>query len=343
MLRAYFAGTESRALTSSPLPQGEVDRAQRGRVRGYGLGIGRHPLTRIASRSDLSPAGRGEIGLWRVALIETSSRLADFAVRVLATVGIATGGATAQTAFPRQPIHILVGFAVGGPADIPARVIGMKLAESLGQPVVIENRLGASGNLASEAVARAPNDGHTLLMAPVVFAVNESLFPNRHFSYEKDFAAVAPLAQTTNVLVVHPSFSVTSVQDLIAAARARPGDILYATAGKGTATHLAGELFGMMAGVKMTAVHYRGGGELVKDLVSGEIKVTFSTIPPVLDFIRKGTVRGIATTALRRDPSLPELPTIAEAALPGYDVRLWLGLLAPAGTPPEIIARLSSA
>jgi tripartite-type tricarboxylate transporter receptor subunit TctC len=270
----------------------------------------------------------------------SASRLA---CSIFAAVGLATGDAAAQTAFPRQPIHILVGFAVGGPADIPARVIGMKLAERFGQPVVIENRLGASGNLASEAVARAPNDGHTLLMAPLVFAVNESPFPNRRFSYDKDFAAVAPLAQTTNVLVVHPTFGVTSVQDLIAAAKARPGDILYATAGKGTATHLAGELFGMMAGVKMTAVHYRGGGELVKDLVSGEIKVTFSTIPPVLDFIRKGTVRGIATTALRRDPSLPELPTIAEAALPGYDVRLWLGLLAPAGTPGDVIARLSSA
>jgi tripartite-type tricarboxylate transporter receptor subunit TctC len=156
------------------------------------------------------------------------------------------------------------------------------------------------------------------------------------------------VSSNTVLSYTHPaigiiSFGVASVQDMIAAAKARPGDILYATAGKGTATHLAGELFGMMAGVKMTAVHYRGGGELVKDLVSGEIKVTFSTIPPVLDFIRKGTVRGIATTALRRDPSLPELPTIAEAALPGYDVRLWLGLLAPAGTPPEVVARLSSA
>ena len=262
---------------------------------------------------------------------------------IFAAFGLAVGMAGAQTAFPRQPIHIVVGFAAGGPTDVPARVIGMKLAESLGQPVVIENRLGASGNIASEAVARAPNDGHTLLMAPLVFAVNESLFPNRRFKYEKDFAAIAPLAETSNVLVVHPSFAVSSVEDMIAAAKARPGDILYATAGKGTATHLAGELFGMMAGVKMTAVHYRGGGELVKDLVSGEIKVTFSTIPPVLDFIRRGAVRGIATTALRRDPTLPELPTIAEAGLPGYDVRLWLGLLAPAGTPPDVIARLSSA
>jgi tripartite-type tricarboxylate transporter receptor subunit TctC len=192
-------------------------------------------------------------------------------------------------------------------------------------------------------VAHAPNDGHTLLMAPLVFAVNESLFPDRRFAYGKDFTAVAPLAETANVLVVHPSLDVTSVQGLIAAAKARPGDILYATAGKGTATHLAGELFGMMAGIKLTAVHYRGGGDLVKDLLSGEIKVTFSTIPPVLDFIQQGTLRGIATTALHRDPTLPALPTIAEAALPGYDVRLWLGLLAPAGTSGDVVAKLSAA
>jgi tripartite-type tricarboxylate transporter receptor subunit TctC len=270
------------------------------------------------------------------------SAIAGAVVAALALSG-AMAGAYAQTAFPRQPIHIVVGFAAGGPTDILARVVGAKVGETLGQQVVIENRTGASGNIASEAVAHAPNDGHTLLMAPLVFAVNESLFPGRRFAYDKDFTAVAPLAETANVLVVHPSLDVTSVQGLIAAARARPGKILYATAGKGTATHLAGELFGMMAAVKMTPVHYRGGGDLVKDLLSGEIKVTFSTIPPVLDFIQKGTLRGIATTALHRDPALPDLATIAEAGLPGYDVRLWLGLLAPAGTPPEVVGKLSMA
>jgi tripartite-type tricarboxylate transporter receptor subunit TctC len=252
-------------------------------------------------------------------------------------------GAHAQAPFPRQPIRIVVGFAAGGPTDILARVLGASLGGHLGQQVVIENRTGASGNIASEAVARAPNDGHTLLMAPLVFAVNETLFPQRRFEYAKDFAAVAPIAETSNVLVVHPSLNVTSVAGLIALAKTRPGDVLYATAGKGTATHVAGELFGMMAGVKLTAVHYRGGGELVKDLLSGEIKVTFSTIPPVLDFIQRGTLRGIATTALRRDPLLPDLPTMAEAALPGYDVRLWLGLLAPAGTPRDVVGRLAAA
>jgi tripartite-type tricarboxylate transporter receptor subunit TctC len=266
------------------------------------------------------------------------ARLAPLVVLLAACVG-----ARAQAPFPHQPVRLVVGFAAGGPTDILARVLGASLGDRLGLQVVIENRTGASGNIASEAVARAPNDGHTLLMTPLVFAVNESLFPARRFEYARDFTAVAPIAETANVLVVHPSLDVTTAQGLIALARTRPGEVLYATAGKGTATHLAGELFGMMAGVKMTAVHYRGGGDLLKDLLSGEIKVTFSTIPAVLDFIQKGTLRGIATTALRRDPLLPELPTMSEAALPGYDVRLWLGLLAPAGTPRDVVARLAMA
>jgi tripartite-type tricarboxylate transporter receptor subunit TctC len=269
------------------------------------------------------------------------------AVRVALLVALACASSPAavraQAAFPRQPIRIIVGFAAGGPTDILARVVGSSLGERLGQQVVIENRTGASGNIASEAVAHAPNDGHTLLMAPLVFAVNETLFPQRRFAYAKDFVAVAPLAETSNVLVVHPSLNVATVAGLIALAKARPGEMLYATAGKGTATHVAGELFGMMAGVKLTAVHYRGGGDLVKDLLSGEVKVTFSTIPPVLDFIQKGTLRGIATTAPRRDPALPDLPTMAEAGLAGYDVRLWLGLLAPAGTPRDVVGSLATA
>jgi tripartite-type tricarboxylate transporter receptor subunit TctC len=250
--------------------------------------------------------------------------------------------ADAQPGSSHHPLRIVVGFAAGGPSDIVARVVGTKIGEILGRQVVIENHAGASGNLASEIVAHAPGDGDTLLLTPLVFAVNESLFPNRRFAY-KDFAAVAPLAETSNVLVVHPSLDVRSVADLIALAKAKPGGVLYATAGKGTATHVAGELFNMMAGVRLTAVHYRGGGELVKDLLSGEVKVTFSTIPPVLDFIERKALRGIATTATRRDKALPALPTIAESGLSGYDVRLWLGLLAPAGTPKDTVNRIASA
>jgi tripartite-type tricarboxylate transporter receptor subunit TctC len=264
-----------------------------------------------------------------------------FLIQALLLLGL-PAGSHAQSSFSTHPIRLIVGFAAGGPTDIVARVVGAKLAESLGQQVVVENRTGASGNLASELVARAGPDSLTFLLTPLAFAANESLFPNRRFEYAKDFAAVAPLAETSNVLLVHPSLDVKTVQDLIAFGKTSPGGILYASAGKGTATHLAGELFGMMAGVKMVAVHYRGGGELVKDLLSGEVKVTFSTIPPVLDFIQRGSLRGIATTGAKRDRTLPDLPTIAEAALPGYDVRLWLGLLAPAGMPRDLVNRISS-
>jgi tripartite-type tricarboxylate transporter receptor subunit TctC len=254
-----------------------------------------------------------------------------------------SAGSHAQNSYSTRPVRLIVGFAAGGPTDIIARVVGAKLGDILGQQVVVENRTGASGNLASEVVARSAPDSLTFLLTPLAFAANESLFPNRHFEYAKDFAAVAPLAETSNVLLVHPSLDVKTVQGLIAFGKTSPNGILYASAGKGTATHLAGELFGMMAGVKMVPVHYRGGGELVKDLLSGEVKVTFSTIPPVLDFIQKGNLRGIATTGAKRDQTLPDLPTIAEAALPGYDVRLWLGLLAPASTPRDLVNRISSA
>jgi tripartite-type tricarboxylate transporter receptor subunit TctC len=249
----------------------------------------------------------------------------------------------AQTSLPAQPIRLIVGFAAGGPTDIIARVIGVKMGEILGRQVLVENRTGASGNIASETVARATPESTTFLVAPLAFAANESLFPNRHFEYAKDFLAVAPLAATSNVLLVHPSLEVKTVQDLIALGKKSPEGILYATAGKGTATHLAGELFGMMAGIKMVPVHYRGGGELVKDVLSGEVKVTFSTIPPVIDFIRGGRLRGIATTGTARDKSLPDLPTVAEAALPGYDIRLWVGLLAPANMPRDIVNGVASA
>jgi tripartite-type tricarboxylate transporter receptor subunit TctC len=247
----------------------------------------------------------------------------------------------AENGLKGYPIRLVVGFATGGPTDIVARVVGAKLADLLGTSVVVDNRVGASGNIASEIVARSEPDGHTLLLAPLAFAVNETLFPNRHFEYDKDFAAVAPLAETANVLVVHPSLPVKSVAELIAWGKTH--DILYATAGQGTATHLAGELFGMSAGIKMTPVHYKGGGDLLKDILSGEVKVTFSTIPPVRDYILKGDLRGLATTGLKRDKILPDLPTLNESGLPGYDMRLWLGLIGPKKMPPDVIAQLAAA
>jgi tripartite-type tricarboxylate transporter receptor subunit TctC len=268
--------------------------------------------------------------------------------RFLVVAGLIMGMASAPLSFaqaqayPSKPIRIVVGFAAGGPADIIARVLGAKLGETLGQQVVVENRTGAGGTIATEAVARADPDGYTLLMTPVANAVNETLFPNLRARFGEHLAAVVSVAETANVLVVHPSFGVKSVPELIALARAKPGEILYATAGRGTATHLTSELFNMMAGTKLNPLHYRGGGDVVKDLLSGEVKLMFSSIAPVIDFVKEGRLIGLATTGPQRDPALPDLPTLAEA-LPGFDMRLWLGVLAPLGTPQPVIDKLSSA
>jgi tripartite-type tricarboxylate transporter receptor subunit TctC len=268
---------------------------------------------------------------------------AVFFAAVMLAAGSTPTAVQAQASYPNKPIRLIVGFAAGGPNDIVARIAAAKLTEILGQQVLVENRAGASGNIATDAVARAPKDGYTLLSATITNAVNETLFKNLPFKFERDLVAVAPLAETGNVLVVHPSLDVKTVPDLIALAKSRPGEVLYATAGKGTATHLAGELFNMMAGVKLVPVHYKGGGATTRDLLSGEVKVMFSTIPPVLGFIQVGKLRGVATTGLKRDPSLPDLPTVAESGLPGFEMSLWFGLAAPAGTPHEVVDRLAAA
>jgi tripartite-type tricarboxylate transporter receptor subunit TctC len=251
--------------------------------------------------------------------------------------------AQSQPAYPSRPIHLIVGFAAGGPTDVLARLIGNKLGEILGQQVVVENRTGASGNIATQSVVRAPNDGYTILMGANSNAVNESLFKNLPFKFAEDLVPVAPLAEAPTVLVVHPSLEVKSVKDLIALAKSKPGEIMYATAGKGTTTHLAGELFNLMAGVQLTPVPYKGSGETTRDLLSGQIKVMFSPVPPVLPLIQDGRVRGIASTGLQRPSIAPDLPTVAESGLDGFDMRMWFGLMAPNGTPNDIVETLSRA
>jgi tripartite-type tricarboxylate transporter receptor subunit TctC len=252
--------------------------------------------------------------------------------------------ARAQPVTFTRPIHLVIGYAAGGASDIVARVLAQKLGEILNQSIIVENRTGGAGNIATEDVARSEPDGTMLLMTPIANAVNETLFKNFRYTFAKYFAAIGPLAETSNVLVVHPSLDIKSVADLVALAKSEPpGAILAGSSGVGTSTHLTNELFNMMAGVKLTSVQYRGGGEVTKDLLSGQVKVMFATIPPVLPFIRSGALRAIATTGPKRDPVLPNLPTVAESGLPGFDVRLWLGLSAPAGTPRPIIDRLASA
>jgi tripartite-type tricarboxylate transporter receptor subunit TctC len=236
-----------------------------------------------------------------------------------------------------------VGFAAGGPSDIIARIVGAKTAEIMGQQVIVENKTGAGGLIASEAAANAAPDGYTLLNTALSVAVNETLAKNNRVQVGRELIAVAPQAETANILVVHPSLGVKSVAEFVALAKSKPGEIFYATAGRGTGTHLSAELFNMMAGTRLVPVHYRGGGATVKDLASGEVKVMFSSIAPVQGLVNQGQLIGLATTGPKRDPAFPNLPTIAESGLAGYDVRLWIGLTAPAGTPREIIKRIEAA
>jgi tripartite-type tricarboxylate transporter receptor subunit TctC len=245
--------------------------------------------------------------------------------------------------FPSKPIKIIVGFPPGGAADITARVVGAKMAEFLGQQIVVENRSGAAGSIAAGTVARSEPDGYTLLLAVIANAANESLDKNLQYRYGEHLTAVAPLTETANVLVVHPSLNVRNVSELVALAKSKPGEILYGAGGRGSSAHLAAELFNTMADTKLKPVQYKGAPDITRDLLTGEVKVTFSPIAPLLEFVKKGQLQALATTGPRRDPSLPDIPTLSEAGLAGYDMRLWSGLLAPAGTPSQVIERLSSA
>lgn len=251
--------------------------------------------------------------------------------------------ATAQGAYPSKPIRILVGFAPGGPSDIIARVVGAKTGEIMGAQFIVENKTGAGGAIATQEAARSAPDGYTLLNTPVATVANEFLSKTIRYEFGKDIMAVGPQAETANILVVHSSLGVKSVAELVKLAKEKPGVIQYATAGRGSATHLTSELFNMVAGTKTVAVHYRGGGDTVKDLLSGQVKMMFSSIAPVQEFVRDGRLIGLATTGPKRDPAFPNLPTIAESGYPGFDVRLWIGLTAPAGMPKDIVNKLADA
>src|SRR5689334_8254360 len=270
------------------------------------------------------------------------SRLTLFAA-ALGIAAIASGTALSQSSYPNKPIRILVGFAPGGPSDIISRVVGAKMGEIMGAQFVVENKTGAGGAIATQDVARSAPDGYTLLNTPVATVANEFLSKTIKYEYGKDIIAVCPQAETANILVVSPALGVKTVADLVKLAKEKPGVLQYATAGRGSATHLTSELFNMAAGIKTVAVHYRGGGDTIKDLLSGEVKMMFSSIAPVQDFVRDGRLVGLATTGPKRDPAFPDLPTIAESGYPGFDVRLWIGMTAPAGTPKDIIHKLADA
>lgn len=261
--------------------------------------------------------------------------------------GMAVGwplGARAQKIGGGKPIRMVVGFGAAGTTDIAARVLSGKLSASLGQQVYVDNRTGAGGTIATEQVALSAPDGLTLLMTPLANAANETLFKHFRYTYDDYFTAVAPVADTNNVVAVHPSLKVKTIGELIALAKSKPpGAILAGSPGVGTASHLANELFNQMAGIKMTSVQYRGGGDVMKDLVSGQVKLDIAPIPTVLPFLKNGSVLAIATTGLKRDSMMPDVPTVAESGVPGFDVRLWIGILAPKATPRPVVERIAGA
>lgn len=261
----------------------------------------------------------------------------------LALAFMVLGQAQAQTAWPARPIKMIVGFAPGGSTDVTARIIAQALSERLGQPVLIENRAGAGGNIGADAVAKADPDGYTLLMATSsTFAANPSLYKSLPFDVQKDFAPIAVTAFIPNLLVVNPSVPANNVAELIAYLKANPDKLNFASAGNGTSQHLSGELFNSLAGVRMTHVAYRGGAPAVSDLLGGQVQVIFAPLVEVIQQVRAEKLKALGITTARRSPLLPDVPTILEM-LPGYEVALWNGLLAPAKTPSDIIDRINRA
>ena len=251
------------------------------------------------------------------------------------------GAASAHAEYPDKPIKIVVGFAAGGGSDILTRTIAPALAQALGQPVIVDNLPGAGGNRAMLEVARAKPEGYTLLMGTPGLATNSSLYANLGFDPAKDFAPVALVASVQNVLLLRPSLSVQKVSELIELARQSPGKLNYASPGSGTSLHLAGELFNESAGIKTVHVPYKGGGQALSDLMSGQVDFMFNVLPSALPQIKAGTVRAIAVTGSQRSDALPDIPTMIESGVAGYTAVTWNGILAPAATPPEIIEKLN--
>ena len=247
--------------------------------------------------------------------------------------------ASAQ-AYPTRPVRMIVGFAAGGGTDITARLMGQWLSERLGQQFVIENRPGASGNIATEAVVRAPPDGYTLLVIASSVAINATLYDNLNFNFIRDIAPVAGVFRGPYVMLVNPSVPTTTVPELIAYAKANPRKLNMASPGTGTGPHIAGELFKMMAGVDMVHVPYRGAGPSLTNLIGGQVQVTFESTPASIGYIRAGTLRALAVTTETRSEALPDIPSVGEF-LPGYEASNWFGVGAPKATPAEVVDKLN--
>ena len=264
-------------------------------------------------------------------------RLMTFAV-----LSISTTCAAAQIDFPNRPVRVIVPQPPGASTDLTARLVAQKLADALGQPVIVDNRPGAGSIIGTDLVAKATPDGYTLLVVASSITINPSLHPNLAFNPLRDLAPITQLSAFPNMLTVHPSLPVKTVADLIAVAKAQPGKLNYGSSGTGTGTHLSAELFKYMTGVSMVHIPFKGGGQAVTALIGGQVQLNFATIPSVLPHVRSGKLRAVAVTTVKRSAAVPDIPTIAESGLPGYDHGPWNGLLAPAKTPAAIIARLNT-
>ena len=243
--------------------------------------------------------------------------------------------------YPTRRVTIVVPFAAGGSADVYARVLAQYLQDDLGQPFIVEDRPGAGSLIGTEAVAKSPPDGYTLLLMSNTHTVNESLFASKPYELMRDFAPVAPINYSDLVLVTRPTLPVNSTEDLLQMARAKPGSLSYASSGPGTPYHMAGELFKAMAGVSILHIPYRGSSGARTDLLGGQVDMMFDAVPTMAEFIRSGKAKALATTGKTRSQVLPDVPTVAESGVPGYEAVIWLGLLAPKGTPTAVIARLN--
>ena len=258
---------------------------------------------------------------------------------ILALMFAATSNAQA---FPTKPIKIIVPFPAGGTVDFFARVISTKLSDALGQSVLVENRAGAGGNIAAEAVAKAAPDGYTLLMGSEIIAINTSLYSKIGYDPVKDLAPITLVGTVPNILIVHPGLPVNSVNDLIALAKKTPGKVSFASTGQGTSTHLSSELFKLMANVDMLHVPYKGGPPAIADLISGQVNMMFINMPTGITHVRSGKAKIIAVSSIKRVSQLPDVPTVDQAGVKGFETSAWSGLYAPAGTPADIINRLNA-
>jgi len=265
-------------------------------------------------------------------------------IRAALALALSITSAAFAQAWPTKPVKIVVPFPPGGTTDILARAIGFDLTKAWSQPIIVENRPGAGGNIGAEAVAKSPADGYTLLMGTVgTHGINPSVYKKMAYDAIKDFAPVTLVALVPNMLVVHPSVPVKSVGELIALAKKQPGKLTFASSGNGTSIHLSGALFETLAGVDLVHVPYKGSSPAIIDLLAGQVNMMFDNMPSALPYVKSGKLRALAVTSARRSPAMPELPTIAEAGVKGYEASSWFGMLAPAGTPKDVVAKANGA